>query len=90
MTSSIFSLGNAIRALVLIGLVGVVFVFVQSCQRPATGLDLYAKDSLKKLTVREAPQHLPATVFETADGETLSFESLRGKVVLVNIWYGDI
>jgi len=65
----------------------VLFVFVQSCQRPATGLDLYAKDSLKKLTVREAPQHLPATVFETADGETLSFESLRGKVVLVNIWF---
>jgi len=31
MTSSIFTLGNAIRAVLLVGLFGVVFVFVQSC-----------------------------------------------------------
>jgi len=86
MTSSIFSLGNAIRAVLLVGLFGLCFVIVQSCQSPATGLDAYAKDSLKKLTVRETPPLPPPTVFASADGETFTLESLRGKTVLVNIW----
>ena len=64
-----------------------VFVFVQSCQRPATGLDAYAVDSLKKLTAREAPPLPPATVFTTAgEDKTLSLEDLRGKVVVLNVW----
>jgi len=71
----------------LVGLFGVVFVFVQSCQRPATGLDAYAKDSLKKLTVREAPFPAPVTRFTTVDGQALTLEQLHGKVVLVNIWF---
>jgi len=62
------------------------FVIVQSCQAPATGLDVYAKDSLKKLTVREAPPLPPTTVFETANGDSFTLEDLRGKTVLVNIW----
>lgn len=86
MTSSIFSLGNAIRAVLLVGLFGVCFVLVQSCQAPATGLDAYAKDSLKKLTVREAPPSPPTTVFSAADGGTFALEELRGKTVLVNVW----
>lgn len=86
MTSSIFSLGNAIRAVLLVGLVCVCFVLVQSCQAPATGLDLYAKDSLKKLTVRETSPLPPTTVFSTADGRTFTLEELRGKTVLVNVW----
>jgi len=69
MTSSIFSLGNAIRAVLLVGLFGVVFVLVQSCQRPATGIDIYAKDTLKKLTMRENQPLPPTTIFQTADGE---------------------
>ena len=86
MTSSIFSLGNAIRAVLLVGLFGLCFVIVQSCQAPATGLDAYAKDSLKKLTVREAPPLPPMTVFVSADGQTFTLESLRGKTALVNVW----
>ena len=86
MTSSIFSLGNAIRIFLLAGLFGVVFVFVQSCQAPATGLDAYAKHSLKKLTAREAPPRQPNTTYLTADGQELTLEQLRGKVVLVNVW----
>lgn len=86
MTSSFFSLGTAIRTIVLIGLVGVVFVLVQSCQRPASGLDVYAVDSLKKLTSREAPPLPPTTVFNTSDDKTLRLEDLRGKTVLVNVW----
>jgi len=69
-----------------VGLFGVCFVLVQSCQPPATGLDAYAQDSVKKLTVREAPPTQPSTVFKTADGQELSLKDLRGKVVLVNIW----
>lgn len=86
MTSSIFSLGNAIRAVLLIGLFGVCFVLVQSCQPPASGIDVYAKDSLKKLTARENPPLPPRTVFSTADDKQLKLEDLRGKTVLVNIW----
>ena len=86
MTSSIFSLGNAIRAVLLVGLFGLCFVLVQSCQAPATGLDAYAKDSLKKLTRRENPPTQPSTVFTVASGESFALESLRGKTVLVNIW----
>lgn len=68
------------------GLVGVVFVFVQSCQRPATGLDVYAVNSLKKLTVREAPPLPPTTIFTTVDERTLKLEDLRGKIVVLNVW----
>jgi thiol-disulfide isomerase/thioredoxin len=70
----------------LAGLCGVVFVFVQSCQRPATGLDAYAKDSLKKLTVRETPPTSPSTVFTSADNQTLELSALSGKVVVLNVW----
>ena len=68
------------------GLFGVVFVFVQSCQRPATGLDAYAKHSLKKLTAREVPSPQPGTLYVTADGQELTLDQLRGKIVLVNVW----
>ena len=86
MTSSIFSLGNAIRAVLLIGLFGVSFVLVQSCQPPKTALDAYAQDSVKKVRARTAPPSQPSTVFETADGRELSLKDLRGKVILVNLW----
>lgn len=68
------------------GLFGVLFVLVQSCQRPATGLDLYAKDSLKKLTSRENPPLPPITIFQTVDDRKLKLEDLRGKTVLLNVW----
>lgn len=86
MTSSVFSLGNAIRALILVGLFGVCFVIVQSCQGPTTGIDAYAKDSLKKLSARETPPLQPSTVFSSAEGAIFTLEELRDKTVLVNIW----
>jgi len=69
-----------------VGLFGLCFVLVQSCQAPATGLDVYAKDSLKKLTVRETPPLPPTTIFSSADEQTFTLEELRGKTVLVNVW----
>ena len=75
-----------IRAMLVLGLFTVLFVLVQSCQAPKTGLDHYGVKSLRKLTVREAPRPLPKTVFKTNDGKTLNFEDLQGKTILVNIW----
>lgn len=63
-----------------------LFVGVQSCQRPASGLEAFAEDSLKKLTLRETPPLPPTSIFDTADGLQLKLEDLRGKVVVLNIW----
>ncbi len=86
MTSSFFSLGNAIRAFLLIGLFGVLFVGVQSCQAPASGLDRYAVGSLKKLTAREAPPALPLSSFDAADGRKMNLTDYKGKIVVLNVW----
>ena len=75
-----------IRAMLVFGLFTVLFVLVQSCQVPKTGLDHYGVKSLRKLHVREAPLQFPKTVYKTNDGKMLSLEDLQGKVVLVNIW----
>jgi thiol-disulfide isomerase/thioredoxin len=86
MTSSFFTLGNAIRATVLFGLFISVFVLVQSCQKPATGLERYATGTLSKLTVRENPAPSPSLVFETVDGKTTTLADHRGKIVVLNAW----
>jgi len=86
MTSSIFSLGNIIRVFLLVGLFGVLFVLVQSCQRPKSGLEHYAKDSLKKLTVRENSPHLPETIFQTVSDRKMTLNEYGGKTVLLNVW----
>jgi len=67
----------------------VLIFFTRECYShrfAATGLDAYAKHSLKKLSVRGAPPLPPSTVFTAADGQSLTLESLRGKTVLVNVW----
>jgi len=84
--SSFFSLANAIRLMLIGGLVAVFLVFVQSCQQPKTGLDLFAKDSLKKLTVLEAPPAQPIMTFSSSDGTSMRLSDYRGKVILVNVW----
>lgn len=43
-------------------------------------------ESLKKLTVREAPPLPPNTIFETTGERRLKLEDLRGKVVVLNVW----
>ena len=86
MTSSFFTLANAIRATILFGLFIILLVLVQSCQVPKTGLERFAVDSLRKLQVREAPPPLPNPVFTSADGEELILSDLKGKVIVLNIW----
>ena len=84
--SSFFSVANAIRLMVLVGVVAVFLVVVQSCSQPKTGLELFAKDSLKKLTALESPPAQPNMIFKDADGREMRLSDYKGKVILVNIW----
>ncbi|WP_409433381.1 TlpA family protein disulfide reductase [Litorimonas sp. RW-G-Af-16] len=86
MTQSLFTLGNAIRALILVGLVAVMFVVVQSCQKPKTGLMQFSTASLKKLTVLDAPPPQPSLVFNDARGQEMTLADYKGQVVLLNVW----
>ena len=86
MKPKIFSLGNAIRLMVLIGLVASFAVIVQSCQPLKTDLDLYAKNSLKRLTVLDNAPAQPNMEFETVDGQTMRLSDYQGQVVLLNVW----
>ena len=83
---SFFSVANAIRLMLVAGLVAVFLVVVQSCSQPKTGLELFAKDSLKKLTALESPPVQPTMVFNDPDGEEMRLSDYKGKVILVNIW----
>ena len=80
-----FTLSNAIKLMVLGGLVAFVTVSVKACQAPEGALDRFAVASLSKLTVLDDPPTQPGLTFATPDGET-TLEDYRGKVVLVNAW----
>jgi len=80
------TLGNAIRLMVFIGLVACFLVIVQSCQKPKTGLDRFAVDSLKRLTKVEASPAQPSMEFKTFDGETMRLTDYKGQVILLNVW----
>lgn len=84
--SSFFSVANAIRLMLVAGLVAVFLVVVQSCSQPKTGLELFAKDSLKKLTALELPPVQPTMVFKDPNGAEMRLADYKGKVILVNIW----
>ena len=84
--SNIFTLGNAIRLMLLIGGVALFAVIVQSCQPLKTDLDLYAKNSLKRLTVLDNPPAPPRMEFETVDGQTMRLSDYQGQVILLNVW----
>ncbi len=84
--SSFFTLANAIRAMLVIGLVTILLVFAQSCQPPKSGLDLFAKDSLKKLKVLAAPPVQPTMRFYLPDETEMQLADYRGKLILVNVW----
>ncbi len=86
MTPKFLSLGNAIRLMFLIGLVACFLVIVQSCQKPKAGLDLYAQNTLKRLTELETPPAQPRMSFETFDGQTMTLADYKGQVVLLNVW----
>lgn len=72
--------------MLVVGLLAILLVIVQSCQQPKSGLDTFAKDSLKKLTVLEAPPAQPNMSFYLADETRMQLSDYRGKVILVNVW----
>jgi thiol-disulfide isomerase/thioredoxin len=72
--------------MLVVGLLAVFLVIVQSCSQPKTGLDLFAKDSLKKLTSLENSPVQPSMVFTAPDGTEMRLSDYKGKVILVNIW----
>jgi len=84
--SRMFTLANAIRVMLLGGLVALVFVIVQSCQVPKSGLDRFAVKSLRKLTVLPGPPSQPTMTFDLPDGATAQLSDYRDKVILVNAW----
>lgn len=84
--SSLFTLGNAIRVLLVIGLIAVFGVVVQSCQKPKTGFERLSVDSLSKLTTLEAPPPQPDISLSSTNGEKMSLSDYRGQVILVNAW----
>lgn len=84
--SKIFTLANAIRVMLLGGLVALIFVAVQSCQVPKSGLDQYGVKSLRKLAVLPSPPAQPNMAFSTPDGEAVKLSDYKGKVILLNVW----
>ena len=84
--SKLLTLGNAIRLMVLIGCVACLTVIVQSCQPLKTDLELYAKNSLKRLTVLDSPPAQPTAQFRTEADELMRLSDYRGQVVLLNVW----
>lgn len=80
-----FSVSNAIKLMVLVGLLAVATVAVKACQPPEGRLDRFAVNSLSKLTSLNAPPVQPSLSFTTPDGE-ISLADFRGKVILVNVW----
>lgn len=83
---SFFTLANAIRFMLIAGALAIFLVVVQSCSQPKTGLDAFAKDSLKKLTALEAPPAQPSMTFKNLDGAEMKLSDYKGKTILVNIW----
>lgn len=84
--SSFFNVANAIRLMLVVGVLAVLLVVVQSCSKPKTGLELFAKGSLKKLTALESPPVQPIMTFTSPSGREMQLSDYKGKVILVNIW----
>lgn len=84
--SSFFSVANAIRLMLVVGVLAVFLVIVQSCRQPKTGLELYSEGSLKKLISLETPPVQPSMVFSSPDATQMRLSDYKGKVILVNIW----
>jgi len=85
-TSKFFSIATALRVMIFGGLLAILFVIVQSCQAPKTGLDSYAKDSLRKLVVLPSPPVQPDLEFTGPDGAFVRLADFKGQTILLNVW----
>lgn len=67
-------------------LVAMIVIVVQSCQTPETDITRFAKGSLKRLHVKEAPPPQPKLTFKGPDGADMTLADYKGQVVLLNVW----
>ncbi len=72
--------------MIILGFAALLLVIVQSCSPPKSALDLFAKDSLKKLTVLSSPPAQPSAQFTLLDGTKMRLSDYKGKVILLNVW----
>lgn len=72
--------------MIILGVVALFFVLVQSCQKPKTGLKVYAAGGIKALTVLDTPPAQPTLTFSNIRGDKMRLSDYKGKVILVNIW----
>jgi len=69
------------------GLAALVFaLFAALSNPPARGYAEFARGSLKKLQVLDAPPPQSQRPFQTADGARMTLKSFRGRVVVMNLW----
>lgn len=78
----------AIGAVMLVGVVGVLYVIAQASFKPAGLADLkeFKKGSLAKLDVPAQPRGAPATVFTDMAGKPHTLADFKGQVVVMNLW----
>ncbi len=78
----------AIGAVMLVGVVAVLYVIAQASFKPAELADLkeFKKGSLAKLDVPTQPRAAPATVFTDMDNQPHTLADFKGQVVVMNLW----
>jgi thiol-disulfide isomerase/thioredoxin len=78
----------AIGAVMLVGVVAVLYVIAQASFKPAELTDLkeFKKGSLAKLDVPASPRAAPATVFTDMAGKPHTLADFKGQVVVMNLW----
>ncbi|MGB0907640.1 MAG: TlpA family protein disulfide reductase [Maricaulaceae bacterium] len=86
MISRIFTVPNAIRVMLLVGVFALAGVIIQSCQTPKTGLKRFAQASLSKLTVLESAPPRPTLRLKTLDGAAVKLSDMEVGITLVNVW----
>lgn len=75
-------------ALFLIGLSAIVYALFSAAggKPPSNPLERYAVGEIEKLDFSKAGTSAAAAPFYLEDGTPVTFETLRGKVLLVNFW----
>ncbi|MBO9708464.1 MAG: TlpA family protein disulfide reductase [Caulobacter sp.] len=78
----------AIGAVIVVGVVAVLYVIAQASFKPAGAADLkeFKKASLEKLEVPPQPRGQPATMFTDGAGKSLTLADFKGQVVVMNLW----
>lgn len=78
----------AIGAVMVVGVVAVLYVIAQASFKPAELADLkeFKKASLAKLDVPAQPRAAPATIFTDMDNQPHTLADFKGQVVVMNLW----